>query len=93
VGRLSKDPRPVALLLGNEESGLPAETLSACEDAVIIRGAGLVQSLNVSATAAILIHQMASSRTALRPDKRAEPAEGRPVPGHRQRPQPRGKGK
>jgi len=62
---LADDPRPLALVLGNEEDGLSAETLSACEVAVIIQGAGRVQSLNVSATAAILIHQMAAKRPAL----------------------------
>jgi len=66
LARLPDDPRPLALVLGNEEDGLPAETLAACEMAVIIRGAGRVQSLNVSATAAILIHQMALERASPR---------------------------
>lgn len=85
------DPRPVALVLGNEESGLSAETLNACEEAVIIRGAGLVQSLNVSTTAAILLHQIAAKRLAHRPKKRAEPADRRPP--QRQKPPFRGKGR
>jgi TrmH RNA methyltransferase len=49
--------RPIALVLGNEEDGLPRATLEACERRVTIPGTGAVQSLNVSASAAILIHQ------------------------------------
>ncbi len=50
------DGRPVALVLGNEEEGLPRATLEACEEIGYIPGTGAVQSLNVAATAAILIH-------------------------------------
>ena len=50
--------RPVALVLGNEEEGLPAATLEACEAIVTIPGGGQVQSLNVAASAAILIHEL-----------------------------------
>src|ERR671922_49253 len=55
VARLAGD-RPVALILGNEEEGLGAATLAACDEVVTIPGSGRVQSLNVSAAAAILIH-------------------------------------
>lgn len=48
--------RPVALVLGNEEQGLPRETLKACESVLTLAGSGRVQSLNVAATAAILVH-------------------------------------
>lgn len=51
---------PVALVLGNEEEGLPPATLAACDEVVMIPGNGHVQSLNVAATAAILIHALAS---------------------------------
>jgi TrmH RNA methyltransferase len=47
--------RPVALVLGNEERGLDAETLAACEARVTLRGAGRIESLNVSVAAGILI--------------------------------------
>lgn len=67
MSRLSDDPRPLALVLGNEENGLSRATLEACEEAVVIRGAGQVQSLNVSASAAILVHQMLAKKTAPRP--------------------------
>jgi TrmH RNA methyltransferase len=50
--------RPFALVLGNEERGLPKATLEACDEIVTIRGAGLVQSLNVAASAAILIYAL-----------------------------------
>jgi len=51
--------RPLAVVLGNEEHGLPPATLAACEATVTIPGSGLVQSLNVAASAAILIHALA----------------------------------
>ncbi|MDD5037644.1 MAG: RNA methyltransferase [Methylococcaceae bacterium] len=63
MAELPPDPRPLALVLGNEEHGLPAETLAVCEARLIIPGSGRVQSLNVSATAAILIHELVNPRT------------------------------
>lgn len=48
--------RPFALVLGNEEEGLPRATLAACDEIVTIPGTGRVQSLNVAASAAILIY-------------------------------------
>jgi TrmH RNA methyltransferase len=48
--------RPIALVLGNEEDGLPRATLAACDQLVTIPGVGAVQSLNVAASAAILLH-------------------------------------
>ncbi|MBC7906556.1 MAG: RNA methyltransferase [Rhodospirillaceae bacterium] len=59
---LSRGERPLAIVLGNEEDGLPPETLAACEDVATLPGTGRIQSLNVSATAAILVHFMADSR-------------------------------
>jgi TrmH RNA methyltransferase len=44
------------LVLGNEEDGLRPATLKACDEIVTIPGSGLVQSLNVAASAAILIY-------------------------------------
>ena len=52
--RLPKD-RPVAVVVGNEEEGPAAETISACAARVTIPGSGRVESLNVSVAAAILI--------------------------------------
>ncbi|MDE1149359.1 MAG: RNA methyltransferase [Azospirillaceae bacterium] len=51
--------KPAALILGNEEVGLPAMTVQACSQLVTLKGSGQVQSLNVSATAAILVHALA----------------------------------
>jgi RNA methyltransferase, TrmH family len=48
--------RPVALILGNEETGLDPATIAACDDVVTIAGSGRVQSLNVAAAAAILMY-------------------------------------
>jgi RNA methyltransferase, TrmH family len=50
--------RPIALVLGNEERGLPAATLKACQELVTIPGSGRVQSLNVAASAAILMQAL-----------------------------------
>jgi len=52
-------PRPLCVVLGNEEEGLPRETLAACEGIVTLGGGGgAVQSLNVAASAAILVHEL-----------------------------------
>jgi RNA methyltransferase, TrmH family len=54
--------RPIALVLGNEERGLPPATLDACEKIVTIPGSGRVQSLNVAASAAVLIYALIAGR-------------------------------
>lgn len=48
--------RPTVLVLGNEATGLDAETLRACDGVVTLPGSGWVQSLNVAASAAIFLH-------------------------------------
>jgi TrmH RNA methyltransferase len=58
VEALPMAPKPVALVLGNEEDGLDPATLAACHSVVSIPGGGAVQSLNVSAVAAILIYSL-----------------------------------
>jgi TrmH RNA methyltransferase len=50
--------RPWALVLGNEESGLAPAVAAACTRLVTIAGSGRVESLNVSAAAAVLIHSL-----------------------------------
>lgn len=60
VEALQESDRPFALILGNEEQGIPPETLRACDDIVTIPGSGAVQSLNVAATAAILIYTLST---------------------------------
>jgi TrmH RNA methyltransferase len=55
--------RPVALILGNEITGLDAATLALCDEVVRITGSGHVQSLNVANAAAILIYLLTRSST------------------------------
>ncbi|RAU22584.1 RNA methyltransferase [Paramagnetospirillum kuznetsovii] len=59
---LAPSAKPIAMILGNEESGLPPATLAACDEIATIMGTGRIQSLNVAATAAILIHELAKAR-------------------------------
>jgi len=59
----STGDRPVALILGNEKTGLDAATLALCDEVVRIPGAGPVQSLNVASAAAILIYLLTRSHS------------------------------
>jgi RNA methyltransferase, TrmH family len=54
-------PASVALFLGNEETGLSPAVRSSCAELVRIDGAGLVESLNVSQAAAVLLYELAPS--------------------------------
>jgi TrmH RNA methyltransferase len=47
-------PRPPAVILGNEEKGIAPEVAAQCDRLVKIPGADTVESLNVSAAAAVL---------------------------------------
>jgi len=49
---------PWALVLGNEEGGLAPAVAAACSRLATIPGSGRVESLNVSAAAAVLIHEL-----------------------------------
>lgn len=51
--------RPIALVLGNEETGIPEPVLAACRRQVRITGSGRVQSLNVAQAAAVLLQALA----------------------------------
>lgn len=55
--RIPRD-RPIALILGNEEDGVSPATRAACDAAVTLPGSGLVESLNVSAATAVLMHAL-----------------------------------
>jgi TrmH RNA methyltransferase len=59
---------PWALVLGNEEQGMAPEVAAACTRLVTIPGQGRVESLNVSAAAAILIFEF-QRRGRTRPTK------------------------
>lgn len=50
--------KPIALVLGNEESGPSPEVLACCEARVTLAGSGLVESLNVAAASAVLMHAL-----------------------------------
>jgi RNA methyltransferase, TrmH family len=55
LATLRRSDKPFALVLGNEEAGLSRATLNACDEVISIPRAGPIQSLNVAATAAILM--------------------------------------
>jgi TrmH RNA methyltransferase len=67
VAARPRDDRPIALVLGNEEPGLPRATLKACAAIVRIAGLGLIQSINVAASAAILLYALAEPARRARP--------------------------
>ncbi len=56
--------KPIALVMGNEEQGLADEVAAACDRLVTIPGSGHVESLNVSAAAAVLLWECTRSRDA-----------------------------
>lgn len=62
VGREERVPGRVALVLGNEGSGVRAEVLEAADRRVAISIPGPVESLNVSVAAAILMDRIFSAR-------------------------------
>ncbi len=53
--------KPIALVMGNEEHGLADEVAAACDRLVTIPGSGRVESLNVSAAAAVLLWECTRS--------------------------------
>jgi len=58
AGACATTAGPWALVLGNEEHGLPPDVQAACTRLVTIPGSGRIESLNVSASAAVLIHEL-----------------------------------
>jgi TrmH RNA methyltransferase len=57
-------PRPPAVILGNEEKGIAPGLAAQCDRLVKIPGAGTVESLNVSAAAAVLCWEFFGARQA-----------------------------
>ncbi|HEY1424119.1 MAG TPA: RNA methyltransferase, partial [Candidatus Acidoferrum sp.] len=57
--------QPVALLIGNEGSGLPEEIERSAEARIRIPMASQVESLNAAAAAAVLFYEAARQRSAL----------------------------
>ena len=52
----------LAIVVGNERDGIAAELMSACDDTVRVPMRGMVESLNVSVTCAVLLSHAASTR-------------------------------
>jgi len=55
-------PKPVVIVLGNEETGLAPAVAAACSRLVTIPGTGKVESLNVSVAAAVLMWELCARR-------------------------------
>ncbi len=51
--------RPIALVMGHEETGISEPVLKACRRQVHIQGSGNIQSLNVATAAAVLLAAVA----------------------------------
>jgi TrmH RNA methyltransferase len=62
LASLGGETRDIALVLGNEEQGLAEPTIAACTRRVTLPGSGLVESLNVSVAAAVLMHALGRPR-------------------------------
>jgi TrmH RNA methyltransferase len=60
---IDKARRPIALVLGSEETGLAPATLAACGSVVSLAGSAKVPTLNISAAAAILVHGLLARGT------------------------------
>src|ERR1019366_1126215 len=61
-GSAPATPKPIALVLGNEEQGLAPDVAAACTRLVTIPGSGKVESLNVSVAAAVLMWELLGRR-------------------------------
>lgn len=55
-------PRPCVLVLGHEREGLGERARAQCDALVTLRGSGAVGSLNVAATAAVLVGELTRPR-------------------------------
>lgn len=56
--------QPIAVVFGNERSGLPARTVDACDGRVALPMHGFTQSFNLSVSAALVLSQLAARRRA-----------------------------
>lgn len=52
--------KPIALVLGHEETGPMPDVIAACDARVTLAGSGLIESLNVAAAAAVLMHALST---------------------------------
>ena len=54
--------RPTAIVLGNEERGVSKEVLKLCNEQLAIPMIGHIESLNVSAAAAVMLFEVVRQR-------------------------------
>lgn len=70
---------PICWVLGNEQHGLSKEVSACCDELVSVPGSGLVESMNVSVTAGILIAQSFQTPSFQTPSKTAQKPKGPPM--------------
>jgi 23S rRNA (guanosine2251-2'-O)-methyltransferase len=58
--------QPVAIIMGSEENGISAEYLKLSDERVRIPMTGLVDSLNVSVSAAVVMYEVVRQRDVLK---------------------------
>ena len=73
------DQGPIALLFGTEHAGLSPEALEAADDYVHIPMCGLVESLNLSASASILLYTLSQRLRASSIAWHLEPQQGNAI--------------
>lgn len=59
---------PTALVVGCEDIGVPADLRAKCDESVAIPMFGMVDSLNVSVSAGIVVHHMVTAYRKLHPE-------------------------
>ncbi|MFA6007882.1 MAG: RNA methyltransferase [Candidatus Shapirobacteria bacterium] len=62
--RLQRGKGKIAIVLGNEHRGLSEEAIKGADEKIYIPMKGMVQSLNISVTAAILMYEVDKQRSA-----------------------------
>ncbi len=58
LGGIERTEKPIALVLDGDEDGIPRAVAAACSTVTSLQGSGRMRSLNVSAAAAIIIHEL-----------------------------------
>jgi RNA methyltransferase, TrmH family len=56
--------QPIAILIGNEGNGVPAELAAMADDTLTIPCPGPVESLNAAVAASVLLYEAAQQRAA-----------------------------
>jgi 23S rRNA (guanosine2251-2'-O)-methyltransferase len=57
--------KPTAIVMGNEREGISKEALKLCDEKLAIPITGKIESLNVSAAAAVMLFETVRQRTKL----------------------------